>query len=89
MVRVLTYLPGIPIAKIPSSPQILYEAGRSAATLDKVLQGVCSDLVVSVFLFFCCCYDQEQYGTNKTGLVVSEDLKVLCNGVFIYKSAGD
>ncbi|MGH0149911.1 UNVERIFIED_CONTAM: hypothetical protein FKN15_023245 [Acipenser sinensis] len=39
MVRVLTYLPGIPIAKIPSSPQILYEAGSSAATLDKVLQG--------------------------------------------------
>ncbi|XP_051550496.1 hydroxylysine kinase-like [Myxocyprinus asiaticus] len=37
MVRLLTYLPGTTIAKITSSPQILYEVGKIAATLDKVL----------------------------------------------------
>ncbi|XP_051977934.1 hydroxylysine kinase-like [Xyrauchen texanus] len=35
--RLLTYLPGTTIAKITSSPQILYEVGKIAATLDKVL----------------------------------------------------
>ncbi|XP_051980003.1 hydroxylysine kinase [Xyrauchen texanus] len=37
LVRLLTYLPGTTIAKITSSPEILYEVGKMAATLDKVL----------------------------------------------------
>ncbi|XP_037106163.1 hydroxylysine kinase [Syngnathus acus] len=37
LVRLLTYLPGIPIANIPSSPQLLYEVGRTAANMDNVL----------------------------------------------------
>ncbi|XP_062385698.1 hydroxylysine kinase-like [Sardina pilchardus] len=38
MVRLLTYLPGATIAKIPSSPNILYQVGKMAATMDKVFQ---------------------------------------------------
>ncbi|KAL2090207.1 hypothetical protein ACEWY4_014895 [Coilia grayii] len=38
LVRLLTYLPGTPIAKIPSSPAILYEVGKMAATIDNVFQ---------------------------------------------------
>ncbi|XP_007449161.1 PREDICTED: hydroxylysine kinase-like [Lipotes vexillifer] len=38
LVRLLTYLPGRPIAEIPISPQLLYEIGRVAAKLDKTLE---------------------------------------------------
>lgn len=38
MVRLLTYLPGTPIAKVTCSPQLLYETGKMAAKMDKVLQ---------------------------------------------------
>ncbi|NXY83818.1 HYKK kinase, partial [Alcedo cyanopectus] len=37
MVRLLTYLPGIPVAKIATNAQILYEIGKLAASLDKAL----------------------------------------------------
>lgn len=37
LVRLLAYLPGTTIAKITSSPQILYDVGKMAATLDTVL----------------------------------------------------
>ncbi|NWU97414.1 HYKK kinase, partial [Upupa epops] len=37
MVRLLTYLPGIPVAKITTNAQILYEIGKLAARLDKAL----------------------------------------------------
>ncbi|XP_066565189.1 hydroxylysine kinase isoform X2 [Amia ocellicauda] len=38
IVRLLTYIPGTPLAKIPTSSQSLFEVGRMAATIDKVLQ---------------------------------------------------
>ncbi|XP_008572753.1 PREDICTED: hydroxylysine kinase isoform X1 [Galeopterus variegatus] len=38
LVRLLTYLPGRPIAESPISPQLLYEIGRLAAQLDKTLE---------------------------------------------------
>ncbi|XP_054387662.1 hydroxylysine kinase isoform X2 [Pongo abelii] len=38
LVRLLTYLPGRPIAELPISPQLLYEIGKLAAKLDKTLQ---------------------------------------------------
>ncbi|CAB1314337.1 unnamed protein product [Coregonus sp. 'balchen'] len=38
LVRLLTYLPGTTIVKVPSSPQILYEAGKMAAKMDALLQ---------------------------------------------------
>ncbi|KAK1805699.1 hypothetical protein P4O66_001966 [Electrophorus voltai] len=37
MVRLMTYLPGTVLAKITCTPQILYEAGKMAAIIDKVL----------------------------------------------------
>ncbi|KAF4097982.1 hydroxylysine kinase [Onychostoma macrolepis] len=37
LVRLLTYLPGTTVAKITCSPQILYDVGKMAATLDTVL----------------------------------------------------
>lgn len=37
LVRLLTYLPGTTIAKITPSAQILYDVGKTAATLDTVL----------------------------------------------------
>ncbi|NXT53099.1 HYKK kinase, partial [Pluvianellus socialis] len=37
MVRLLTYLPGKPVAKIAANPLILYEIGKLAANLDKAL----------------------------------------------------
>ncbi|XP_051766488.1 hydroxylysine kinase [Ctenopharyngodon idella] len=37
LVRLLTYLPGTTIAKITCSPQILYDVGKMAATLDTEL----------------------------------------------------
>ncbi|KFP87585.1 Hydroxylysine kinase, partial [Acanthisitta chloris] len=37
MVRLLTYLPGTPVAKIATNTQILYEIGRLAASMDKAL----------------------------------------------------
>ncbi|KAM9183825.1 hydroxylysine kinase [Dugong dugon] len=38
LVRLMTYLPGRPIAEISVSPQLLYEIGRLAAKLDKTLE---------------------------------------------------
>ena len=40
LVRLLTYLPGTTVAKIPNSPTILYEVGKMAATMDRVFQEV-------------------------------------------------
>ncbi|NXK52832.1 HYKK kinase, partial [Chauna torquata] len=37
MVRLLTYLPGTPVAKIAANTQIFYEIGKLAASLDKAL----------------------------------------------------
>ncbi|NXP10012.1 HYKK kinase, partial [Thinocorus orbignyianus] len=37
MVRLLTYLPGVPVAKIAANAQILYQVGKLAAGLDKAL----------------------------------------------------
>ncbi|XP_072349100.1 hydroxylysine kinase-like [Scyliorhinus torazame] len=37
MVRLLTYLPGIPLAQMPTGPQILYKAGRTLAEMNRVL----------------------------------------------------
>uniref|UniRef100_A0A8B9N3H1 Hydroxylysine kinase n=1 Tax=Accipiter nisus TaxID=211598 RepID=A0A8B9N3H1_9AVES len=37
MVRLLTYLPGTPVAKIATNSQIFYEIGKLAASLDKAL----------------------------------------------------
>ena len=41
LVRLLTYLPGSVIAKIPCSPQVLYEVGKMAAKIDTIMQEVC------------------------------------------------
>ncbi|KAM3833840.1 hydroxylysine kinase-like [Diretmus argenteus] len=38
LVRLLTYLPGETISKVPGSPQLLYEVGKMAARMDTVLQ---------------------------------------------------
>ncbi|KAK7889369.1 hypothetical protein WMY93_024929 [Mugilogobius chulae] len=38
LVRLLSYLPGQTISKVPLTPQILFEAGKMAAKMDKVLQ---------------------------------------------------
>ncbi|KAM4826477.1 hydroxylysine kinase isoform 1-T2 [Thomomys bottae] len=38
LVRLMTYLPGRPIAKVPVGPTLLYEVGRLAAKLDKTLE---------------------------------------------------
>uniref|UniRef100_A0A8C4T3W6 Hydroxylysine kinase n=2 Tax=Erpetoichthys calabaricus TaxID=27687 RepID=A0A8C4T3W6_ERPCA len=38
MVILLTFLPGIPGAKIKFTPQLCYEVGRAAASLDRLLQ---------------------------------------------------
>lgn len=38
MVRLLTYLPGVPLAKTPAGPDLLYEVGQLAAKLDKALE---------------------------------------------------
>ncbi|XP_058257661.1 hydroxylysine kinase [Hemibagrus wyckioides] len=37
LVRLLTYLPGTPMAKINCTPQLLYETGKTAAMLDNIL----------------------------------------------------
>ncbi|XP_048812170.1 hydroxylysine kinase [Lagopus muta] len=37
MVRLLTYLPGTPVAKIAAPTQLLYDIGKLAASLDKAL----------------------------------------------------
>ncbi|XP_078286015.1 hydroxylysine kinase-like [Rhinoraja longicauda] len=37
MVRLLTYLPGTQLLKIPADPQILYKIGRTLAQINKVL----------------------------------------------------
>ncbi|XP_034003871.1 hydroxylysine kinase-like [Trematomus bernacchii] len=47
LVRLLTYLPGTTISKVPLTPQLLYETGKMAATMDTILQEmVHSDLAV-------------------------------------------
>ncbi|XP_012867590.1 PREDICTED: hydroxylysine kinase [Dipodomys ordii] len=38
LVRLMTYLPGRPIAEVPVGPPLLYEIGRLAAKLDKTLE---------------------------------------------------
>nr|XP_046246631.1 hydroxylysine kinase isoform X2 [Scatophagus argus] len=38
LVRMLTYLPGTMICKVPLTPQLLYETGKTAARMDQVLQ---------------------------------------------------
>ncbi|NWS73297.1 HYKK kinase, partial [Crotophaga sulcirostris] len=38
MVRLLTYLPGTPVARIATNAQIFYEVGKLAARLDKALE---------------------------------------------------
>ncbi|XP_013001038.1 hydroxylysine kinase isoform X3 [Cavia porcellus] len=38
LLRLLTFLPGSPVAQTPTSPPLLYEIGRLAATLDKTLE---------------------------------------------------
>lgn len=38
LIRLLTYLPGTTISKVPSTPQLLFQIGKIAATVDKVLQ---------------------------------------------------
>ncbi|XP_055077509.1 hydroxylysine kinase-like [Periophthalmus magnuspinnatus] len=38
LVRLLSYLPGKIISKVPLTPQLLYETGKMAAKIDKVLQ---------------------------------------------------
>nr|KAF6283490.1 hydroxylysine kinase [Pipistrellus kuhlii] len=38
LVRLLTFLPGRPVAEVPVGPRLLYEIGRLAATLDKTLE---------------------------------------------------
>ncbi|MEQ2284933.1 hypothetical protein AMECASPLE_026714 [Ameca splendens] len=38
VVRLLNYLPGVTISKVPLTPKLLYEAGRMAARMDEVLQ---------------------------------------------------
>ncbi|XP_051898309.1 hydroxylysine kinase-like isoform X2 [Pristis pectinata] len=38
IVRLLTYLPGTPLQKIPADPQTLYKVGRTLAQINKVLK---------------------------------------------------
>ncbi|XP_059197691.1 hydroxylysine kinase-like [Centropristis striata] len=38
LVRLLTYLPGTTISKVPLTPQLLYETGKTAARMDAILQ---------------------------------------------------
>ncbi|XP_062927003.1 hydroxylysine kinase-like isoform X1 [Mobula hypostoma] len=38
MVRLLTYLPGIPLQQIPADPPILYKVGQTLAQINKVLK---------------------------------------------------
>uniref|UniRef100_A0A3Q3FI03 Hydroxylysine kinase n=1 Tax=Labrus bergylta TaxID=56723 RepID=A0A3Q3FI03_9LABR len=38
LVRLLTYLPGATISKAPVTPQLLYETGKTAARMDKILK---------------------------------------------------
>lgn len=49
MVRLLTYLPGTPVAKITTNAQILYEIGRLAASVDEVLSEVSAHASASDF----------------------------------------
>ncbi|KAB1257407.1 Hydroxylysine kinase [Camelus dromedarius] len=52
LVRLLTYLPGRPIAEIPISSQLLYEIGRLAAKLDKTLENRKREIVEQVIQLF-------------------------------------
>uniref|UniRef100_A0A3Q3WQW9 Hydroxylysine kinase n=1 Tax=Mola mola TaxID=94237 RepID=A0A3Q3WQW9_MOLML len=38
LVRLLTYMPGTMISKVPLTPELLYETGKTAAKMDKILQ---------------------------------------------------
>lgn len=40
LVRLLTYLPGTPVAKVATTPQVFYEIGKLAASLDTALAEV-------------------------------------------------
>lgn len=40
LVRLLTYMPGTMISKVPLTPELLYETGKTAAKMDKILQKV-------------------------------------------------
>lgn len=40
LMRLLTYLPGTTVSKVPTSPHLLYDIGKTAAKMDKVLQEV-------------------------------------------------
>ncbi|XP_049910391.1 hydroxylysine kinase-like [Epinephelus moara] len=37
LVRLMTYLPGTTVSKVPLTPQLLYEIGKTAARMDKIL----------------------------------------------------
>ena len=51
LVRMLTYLPGRPVAEVAVSHQQLYEIGRLAAQLDKTLEVRFGVLFCEGFLF--------------------------------------
>ncbi|KAM4549053.1 hydroxylysine kinase isoform 1-T3 [Odontesthes bonariensis] len=38
LVRLLTYLPGVTISKVPLTPKLLYETGKTAARMDEILR---------------------------------------------------
>jgi len=52
MVRLLTYLPGTPVAKIAANTELFYEIGKLAARLDKALSEVsfCCSALTKFFL---------------------------------------
>ena len=52
LVRLLTYLPGRPIAEIPISPQLLYEIGKLAAKLDKTLEVRFGGFILFIRIFY-------------------------------------
>lgn len=40
LVRLLTYLPGTMVSEVPTSPNLLYDIGKTAAKMDTILQEV-------------------------------------------------
>lgn len=40
LVRLLTYLPGTTLSKVPLTPQLLFETGKTAARMDQIFQKV-------------------------------------------------
>jgi hypothetical protein len=65
LVRMLTYLPGRPIAEVAISHQQLYEIGRLAAQLDKALEVRSGVLFVRDFVclsfFVFVCFETESH----------------------------